>query len=184
MLTPRPTRLAICGLFLSIALLSAAAFAQTPTVELSRDSQASLVIMFSDKVSDEVRKNVGELAEYLERMSGAKFAVETGDGSHGIVVGRPSKGTQVVGGWASRIANWAPRNSGKLLDSSGREAFDFGKAEEGWVNVQVPESEEGKLWKFENSQGQRLLMTVPPYLARTSEGLLLPAEVIEKDSSQ
>jgi len=92
------------------------------------------------------------------------------------------KGTKIVGGWASRIANWAPRISGKLLDSSGREAFDFGTAEEGWFKVLVPEGEDGTLWKFENSQGQRLLMTVPPYLARTSEGLLLPAEVVEKDS--
>ena len=94
------------------------------------------------------------------------------------------KGTKVVGGWASRIANWAPRISGKLLDGSGREAFDFGAAEEGWFKVQVPEGEDGKLWKFENSQGQRLLMTVPPYLARTSEGLLLPSEVVEKDSAE
>ncbi len=94
------------------------------------------------------------------------------------------KGTHVVGGWASRIANWAPRISGKLLDSSGREAFDFGKADEGWFRVPVPEGEDGKLWKFENSQGQRLLMTVPPYLARTSEELLLPSEVVEKDSAQ
>lgn len=92
------------------------------------------------------------------------------------------KGTQVVGGWASRIANWAPRISGKLLDSSGREVFDFGKAEEGWFRVPVPAGEDGKLWKFDNSQGQRLLMTVPPYLARTSEGLLLPAEVVEQDT--
>ncbi len=91
------------------------------------------------------------------------------------------KGTAVVGGWASRIANWAPRISGKLLDGSGREVWDFGKTEEGWFRVPVPAGEDGKLWKFENSQGQRLLMTVPPYLARTSEGLLLPAEVVEKD---
>ena len=92
------------------------------------------------------------------------------------------KGTKTVGGWASRIANWAPRISGKLLDGSGREVFDFSTAEEGWFNVPVPEGEDRKLWKFENSQGQRLLMTVPPYLARTSERLLLPAEVVEKDS--
>ena len=27
------------------------------------------------------------------------------------------KGTRVVGGWASRVANWAPRISGKMLDA-------------------------------------------------------------------
>jgi len=92
------------------------------------------------------------------------------------------KGSQSVGGWASRIANWAPRISGKLLDGSGRELLDFGKAQEGWFNVPVPEGEDGKLWKFERSQGQRLLMTVPPYLSRSTEELLLPAEVVKVDS--
>lgn len=92
------------------------------------------------------------------------------------------KGTKVVGGWASRIANWAPRISGKLLDGSGREVLDFSKAEEGWFHVPVPAGEDGKLWKFENSQGQRLLMTVPPYLARSGAELLLPAEVVAADA--
>jgi hypothetical protein len=93
------------------------------------------------------------------------------------------RGTKLVGGWASRIANWAPRISGKLVDADGREAFDFGKAEEGWFRVPVPPGQDGRLWKFENAVGQRLLMTVPPYLARRGEELLLPAEVVEADAS-
>jgi len=91
------------------------------------------------------------------------------------------QGTATVGGWASRIANWAPRISGQLLDGSGRVVHDFGQAEEGWFNIPVPEGEDGTLWKFENNQGQRLLMTVPPYLARTGAQLLLPAEIVEND---
>lgn len=94
------------------------------------------------------------------------------------------KGTLVVGGWASRIANWAPRISGRLLDGSGREVFDFATADEGWFRVPVPAGEDGKLWKFDQSQGQRLLMTVPPYLARCGEELLLPAEVVLKDAAR
>lgn len=92
------------------------------------------------------------------------------------------KGTKQVGGWASRIANWAPRISGKLLDADGREVLDFGKAEEGWFKAPVPPGQDGRLWKFENAVGQRLLMTVPPYLARRAEELLLPAEVVEADA--
>jgi hypothetical protein len=92
------------------------------------------------------------------------------------------KGTKVIGGWASRIANWAPRVSGQLVDPEGKVAFDFGKNEEGWFKAPVPEGQDGKLWKFADSQGQRLLMTVPPYLARSAEELLLPAEVVEADS--
>ena len=93
------------------------------------------------------------------------------------------KGTKLVGGWASRVANWAPRVSGKLLDSEGRVAHDF-KGEDGWFKVPVPEGQDGKLWKFANSQGQRLLMTVPPYLARSAGELLLPAEVVEADAKR
>jgi len=92
------------------------------------------------------------------------------------------KGTKSVGGWASRIANWAPRISGKLLDGSGKEVFDFGTADEGWFNIPVPAGEDGKLWKFANSHGQRLLMTVPPYLSRSGSELLLPDEVVKRDA--
>lgn len=92
------------------------------------------------------------------------------------------KGTKVIGGWASRIANWAPRISGTLLDPDGKPALDFAKIEEGWFKVEVPPGQDGKLWRFDNSQGQRLLMTVPPYLARNAAELLLPAEVVAADS--
>jgi hypothetical protein len=91
------------------------------------------------------------------------------------------KGTTLVGGWASRIANWAPRISGRLLDGDGREQLDFAKIEEGWFKVPVPEGQDGRLWTFDHSQGQRLLMTVPPYLARNGGELLLPREVVEAD---
>lgn len=92
------------------------------------------------------------------------------------------KGTKVIGGWASRIANWSPRISGKLLGPDGREAIDFAQVEEGWFKAPVPEGMDGKLWCFGNSQGQRLLMTVPPYLARNAAELLLPTEVVAADS--
>ncbi len=92
------------------------------------------------------------------------------------------KGTTVVGGWAARIAQWAPRISGVLKDGDGNVVFDFSQAEDGWFSVPVPPGQDGKLWKFENSQGTRQLMTIPPYLARTGAELLLPKEVVEKDA--
>jgi hypothetical protein len=48
--------------------------------------------------------------------------------------------------------------------------------------VPVKPGEDGRLWKFHQCAGQRLLMTVPPYLARSGKELLLPAEVVEKDA--
>ncbi len=94
------------------------------------------------------------------------------------------RGTRVIGGWASRIANWAPRISGTLVAPDGTVAIDYANVEEGWFKVDVPEGQDGKLWTFKNSQGQRLLMTVPPYLARSGHELLLPQEVVEADARQ
>ena len=69
------------------------------------------------------------------------------------------------------------RVSGKLLDAEGRDGPRFRpRSEEGWFKVPVPEGQDGRLWKFDNSQGQRLLddrcrRTLP----RSAEELLLPA---------
>jgi hypothetical protein len=92
------------------------------------------------------------------------------------------KGTKFVGGWAARVANWAPRISGTLRDADGHEVLDFAKLEEGWFKAPVKAGQDGRLWKFADSQGQRLLMTVPPYLARSATELLLPAEVVQADA--
>jgi hypothetical protein len=89
------------------------------------------------------------------------------------------KGTRVVGGWASRVANWAPKISGKLISPDGREMIDFKTREDGFFKVDVPPGTDGALWKFQDCLGQRLLMTVPPYLARSGAELLLPREVVE-----
>jgi hypothetical protein len=81
------------------------------------------------------------------------------------------KGTKVVGGFAS--------GQGVLRDGSGKVAFNFGR-QASYFSVPVGEGQDGKLWKFENSIGQRLLMTVPPCLARDGRELLLPAELLKK----
>ena len=92
------------------------------------------------------------------------------------------RGTKLVGGWASRVANWAPKVSGKLLAPDGREMLDFAKLEDGFFKVEVPPGADGALWKFEHTLGQRLLITVPPYFARSADELLLPREVVEAAS--
>jgi len=91
------------------------------------------------------------------------------------------KGTKVIGGWASRIANWAPRLAGVLRDGDGNIQLDFSTREDGWFSVQVPAGQDGRIWKFEDSQGVRQLMTIPPYLFWNSN-TLLPKEVVEKDA--
>ena len=92
------------------------------------------------------------------------------------------KGAKTVAGWAERVASWAPRISGTLKDADGNVRLDFGEVEDGWFRAPVPEGQDGRLWKFENSRGVRQLVTVPPYLARNAAELLLPREVIERDA--
>jgi len=94
------------------------------------------------------------------------------------------KGTAMVGGWAGRIAAWAPRVSGVLRDGSGAVVHDFSQTSEGWFQVPVPPGQDGQVWRFEKSQGTRQLMTVPPCLARKASELLLPREVVERDGSR
>ena len=91
------------------------------------------------------------------------------------------KGTKHVAGWAQRIANWAPRISGTLKDADGNVHLDFAELDDGWFRVEVPQGQDGRVWKFENTQGVRRLVTVPPYFATTPQKLLLPREVVETD---
>jgi hypothetical protein len=83
------------------------------------------------------------------------------------------KGTKVIGGFAS--------GAGTLLDPGGKKAHTF-DAKPGHFRVRVPAGQDGKLWMFSNTAGKRLLMTVPPCLARSPKELLLPKEVVEADA--
>ncbi len=87
------------------------------------------------------------------------------------------KGTDMVGGFTRDLR-------GRMIDTSGNEVLSFAELEsEGYFSVPVPDGEDGGLWKIENSGGHKLLMTVPPYLARSEKELLLPAEVVEADGN-
>jgi hypothetical protein len=83
------------------------------------------------------------------------------------------KGATVVGGFAS--------GAGNLLDGSGKVIHTF-DGKPGYFRVPVPAGQDGKSWMFANTAGKRLLMTVPPSLARSPRELLLPAEVVKADS--
>jgi hypothetical protein len=82
------------------------------------------------------------------------------------------RGTRVIGGFAS--------GEGELTDPDGRTALRFDKKSD-YFRVEVPEGRDGKLWRFTNTSGTRMLLTVPPCLARNGRELLLPREVVEQD---
>jgi hypothetical protein len=88
------------------------------------------------------------------------------------------RGTTVVGGYSTGT-------QGRLLDGSGKAVFDFSEMQAaGYFSVPAPAGQDGKLWRFEDADGARLLMTVPPYLAPSGEQLLLPREVVEADAGR
>jgi hypothetical protein len=80
------------------------------------------------------------------------------------------RGTTVISGFAD--------GAGELQNPDGTTAHTFGDAPRAF-SVPVPAGSDGTLWKFYHGNGRRLLMTVPPYMARTSQELLLPREVVE-----
>jgi hypothetical protein len=83
------------------------------------------------------------------------------------------KGTKTVGGFSD--------GSGTMESASGKVVYKFSTRAE-YFSVPVPTGEDGKLWKFDRCSGPRLLMTVPPYVARSPNELLLPAEVVARDA--
>ena len=113
---------------------------------------------------------------YVAGSPGRALTVPATPEAPAVFVGRWSlyfyvpKGTKVVGGYAA--------GAGALLDGSGKQIHLFDKRP-AYFSVPVPPGQDGKLWKLHNSLGQRLLLTVPPFLARNGQELLLPAEVVE-----
>ncbi len=90
------------------------------------------------------------------------------------------KGTEVVGGYV---------DSGYrgLYDGDGELVFSFeDNVSRGMFSAEVPEGQDGRVWRARTWRrtGVLELMTVPPYLARTPQKLLLPREVVEADGEQ
>ena len=83
------------------------------------------------------------------------------------------KGTKTVGGFS--VSEGKLRVDGKLIHTFDRKP--------GFFSIPVPAGSDGRLWKFESCAGDKMLMTVPPYLARSAAELLLPREVVDRDAA-
>lgn len=111
--------------------------------------------------------------------AGVPWTIPAGDADAPELQGRFTlyfyvpKGTKEVAGFADGL--------GELHDSAGKNVFTFG-ARPDYFRVPVPPGQDGRLWKFAQCLGKRILLTVPPYLARDSRELLLPAEVVRDDA--
>ena len=78
-----------CWLMIAWTTMSQACAAEQPTVVLPRNGEAAVPVVVGPAASPLVKDTAAELARYLGRISGGTFAVETGTGKGGLVIGRP-----------------------------------------------------------------------------------------------
>ncbi len=71
---------------------------------------------------------------------------------------------------------------GEVRDSHDRALFWLNGREPNFYSVDVPEGEDGKVWRVRYVRGSLHLLTVPPCFASTPQGLLLPKEVVQRDA--
>lgn len=71
---------------------------------------------------------------------------------------------------------------GEIRDSLDRPHFWLNGKPRNYYSVPVPPGQDGKIWHIRYANGPVRLLTVPPYLSLTPDGLLLPRELIEKDA--
>ncbi len=76
-----------------------------------------------------------------------------------------------------RIGGYSERPKGRLVSPEGRVLADFGKEHgPGYFDVAIEPSSKGRVFEFREAVGRKILMTVPPYLARRGTELLTPEE--------
>jgi hypothetical protein len=76
-----------------------------------------------------------------------------------------------------KIGLYAKTGGGQILRPDGSEAFDLTQQPGRFLAVDVPPQSDGTFWKLNHVSGKVFLLNVPPYLARTPQELLLPADV-------
>jgi len=153
----------------------AVAEAAAPTDEQSRDIELKTnftglhVIEISDRMAGmKVEWEAGQPLT-LEMSTAQRY-----DAGQQLFFFYVPKGTKVIGGLSSA--------DGTLIDPDGKTATKWDGGRE-YFSVPVPAGTDGKLWSFKAMLDKRelALQTVPPYIARSAQELLLPKEVVEKD---
>ena len=84
-------------------------------IRLAADVRPMLPIVVADKASPQCRAVADELAQYLDRITGGKFAIQTGDGSQGIVPGR--RPISPAGNWPRVSLSTGPSTAGRRMPS-------------------------------------------------------------------
>lgn len=78
-----------------------------------------------------------------------------------------------------RIGIHSRAAGGVLLRPDGSEALELKTDGGGFLSAEVPPGMDGRLWKLHHVAGTVCLVNVPPFLARSSDELVLPRDVLE-----
>lgn len=74
-----------------------------------------------------------------------------------------------------RIGGYSDRARGVLVSDEGEVLYDFSKDKgPGYFDIAITPSSKGRIFRFRQANGRKILMTVPPYLARYGDELLVP----------
>lgn len=111
-------------------------------------------------------------------VGGLPLAIPSGPESFARLEGRQQmyfyvpKGTRTIAGYSENL-------TGALVTADGSVSFRFSELKNpGYFDVPVPDGQDGRIWRLEESRGKKLFMTIPPYLSPASESLLVPKEVV------
>jgi hypothetical protein len=78
-----------------------------------------------------------------------------------------------------RIGLYSAAGGGTLRLPDGTDTLELMTESGGFLSTAVPEGTDGKLWKLHHVSGKVCLVNVPPFLARSADELVLPANLEE-----
>lgn len=119
-------------------------------------------------------------SNYLEIQwpSGTPIVFPFGQVLHGMprTKGVPYSGWIYVPVKADHIAGYSEAPGGKILSDAGQVVHDFTRAKgTNYFDARITPSDKPRVFKLENLTGKIMLMTTPPYMARSPEELLIPS---------
>lgn len=83
------------------------------------------------------------------------------------------KGTKTIGGYVT--------GQGTVINGSGKRVYSFTGATT-YFSIPIEQGEDGKVWKIQNGSGVCVFLTIPSCFARNVQELMLPVEIVEKNS--
>ncbi len=148
---------------------------ETRTVTLAAQDAGLHRLELSDGGDATVMTWLDGMPMTLEASPAVPLRIHAGRGAVCVYVPR---GVKVLGG---RLNGFA-----QFRDSKGQVRAKWAKPDycRDVFSIDVPPGEDGKLWRIEGLYGELQLLTIPPYVARSSAELLLPEEVVHADAAQ